>query len=230
MAGRTAELWGAQQWQLLKERHRRPGSRRKIAVNTSRDVGVRRRALLRRAPGHAGGARHRSGPSRVVPAEGLAVDFIASRLPEEEAFYQDLQRLVWKLIDEMYSSRTIKPGVTRTSDLVWWWRQRVNDLGLGTWFQPSIEVQRKGVTEEALGDDPVIQRGDVLHCDVGITALRLNTDTQHMAYVLREGETEAPAGLARGAQELQPAPGPPLRGSAPGADRQPGAARASSRG
>jgi hypothetical protein len=95
----------------------------------------------------------------------------------------------------MYSSRTIKPGVTRTSDLVWWWRQRVNDLGLGTWFQPSIEVQRKGVAEEALGEDPVIERGDVLHCDVGITALRLNTDTQHMAYVLREGENDAPAGL-----------------------------------
>jgi hypothetical protein len=73
----------------------------------------------------------------------------------------------------------------------------VNDLGLGTWFQPSIEVQRRGVSEETLGEDPVIQRGDVLHCDVGITALRLNTDTQHMAYVLRENETDAPPGLAR---------------------------------
>jgi len=34
-----------------------------------------------------------------------------------------------------------------------------------------------------------------LHCDFGITAMRLNTDTQHMGYVLREGETETPAGL-----------------------------------
>ena len=78
---------------------------------------------------------------------------------------------------------------------MWWWRQRVNDQGLGTWFQPSIEVQRKGATSEELGDDPVIQRGDVLHCDVGITVARLNTDTQHIAYVLRQGETDAPAGL-----------------------------------
>jgi Xaa-Pro aminopeptidase len=97
----------------------------------------------------------------------------------------------------MFSSAQVKPGVTRTSDLEWYFRQRVNDLGLGTWFQPSIEVQRKGVTEDDLGDDPVIQRGDVLHCDVGITALRLNTDIQHMAYVLREGETDAPEGLRR---------------------------------
>jgi hypothetical protein len=85
--------------------------------------------------------------------------------------------------------------VTRTSDLVWWWRQRANDLGVGTWFQPSVSVQRRGVTAERLGEDPVIQRGDVLHCDVGITALRLNTDTQHNAYVLREGEADAPPGL-----------------------------------
>jgi Xaa-Pro aminopeptidase len=133
--------------------------------------------------------------SRFVPAEGLAVDFIASRLPEEEEFYRGLQDLVWRLIGEMFSERTITPGVTRTSDLVWWWRQRVNDLGLGTWFQPSVSAQRQGATAEQLGEDPVIQRGDVLWCDVGISALRLHTDTQHNAYVLRQGETAPPAGL-----------------------------------
>ena len=135
--------------------------------------------------------------SRFRPVEGLAVDLIASRLPEEEVFYTQLTRLVWSTIEEMFSARTITPGTTRTSDLVWFWRQRINDLGLGTWFQPSIEVQRRGATAEQLGSDPVIQRGDVLHCDVGITALRLNTDTQHNAYVLLPGESEAPAGLRK---------------------------------
>ncbi|MGH2349479.1 MAG: M24 family metallopeptidase, partial [bacterium] len=128
-------------------------------------------------------------------AEALPVEFIAARLSEEEAFYRRLQGLVWQLIGRMYSNEVIKPGVTKTSELVWWWRQQVNDLGLGTWFQPSVDVQRRGVTAEQLGGDPVIQKGDVLHCDVGITALRLNTDTQHMAYVPLDGETDAPAGL-----------------------------------
>jgi Xaa-Pro aminopeptidase len=91
----------------------------------------------------------------------------------------------------------VKPGVSRTSDLVWWWRQRINDLGLGTWFHPSIAVQRKGATEQQLGEDPIIERGDLLWCDVGITALRLNTDTQHDAYVLAAGETDAPPGLRK---------------------------------
>jgi len=95
----------------------------------------------------------------------------------------------------MFSNGVIVPGTTRAKDLVWWWRQRTNDQGLGTWFQPSIEVQRKGATAKDLGDDPVIMPGDVLHCDVGITVARLNTDTQHLAYVLRPDESDAPAGL-----------------------------------
>jgi Xaa-Pro aminopeptidase len=104
-------------------------------------------------------------------------------------------RLNWGLIDTMFSAQVVVPGTTRTSDVVWWYRERVRALGLDTWFQPSITVQRRGVGAEELGDDPVIERGDVLHCDVGITALGLNTDIQHMAYVLRPGETDVPDGL-----------------------------------
>ena len=133
--------------------------------------------------------------SRFRDAEGLPLELIASRLPDEEVFYQRLQELVWSLTRTMFSEQLITPGKTRTSDLEWWWRQRVNDLGLGTWFQPDVDVQRQGMTAEQVGDDPVIQRGDLLHCDVGITVARLNTDTQHDAYVLRDGETEPPAGL-----------------------------------
>src|SRR5262245_4715715 len=108
-----------------------------------------------------------------------------------------MQELGWSLTEEMCSGQTMVLNKTRTSDLVWWWRQRVNDLGLGTWFQPSIDVQRSGATAEQIGDDPVIERGDLLHCDVGITSARLNTDTQHLAYVLRPGESDAPEGLRR---------------------------------
>lgn len=108
-----------------------------------------------------------------------------------------MQELVWATIDTAFSSAVITPGVTRTQDVVWWMRQRVNDIGLGSWFQPSVEVQRRGASEATLGANPVIQRGDVLHCDFGLVALRLNTDTQHMGYVLREGETAAPPGLSQ---------------------------------
>jgi Xaa-Pro aminopeptidase len=58
-------------------------------------------------------------------------------------------------------------------------------------------VQRQFGTGELVGVNPVIMKGDVLHCDFGVTAMGLNTDTQHMAYVLRDGETDAPAGLKK---------------------------------
>ncbi len=191
--GRQAELWGDEQWALLREviEARNP---RVIAINTSRIFAFADGLTA----GEEDGMREALGPgivSRLRPAEALAVDFIAARLPDEARFYRELMLVVHQMIGEMFSERVIVPGVTRTSDLVWWWRQRTTDLGLDTWFQPSVSVQRQGVSGADLGEDPVIQRGDVLHCDVGLTALRLNTDTQHQAYVLRAGERDAPAGL-----------------------------------
>ena len=160
--------------------------------------------------GELEGMRERSAPSgraRFKRAEALPLELIATRLPEEEAFYRAHAGAGVGDHRDVFSNRVITPGVTRTEDVVWWMRQRVNDLGLGTWFQPSVTVQRRGVTDAQLGDDPIIQRGDVLHCDFGITALRLNTDTQHMGYVLRDGETDAPAGLKRALANVEPAAG-----------------------
>ena len=195
VGGRQAELWGDQQWLVLKDvvEQRNP---KVIGIDVSRTFAFSDGL----SAGELAGMSAMLGPkwtARFKHAEGLPLELIATRVPDEEVFFTDLTKLVHELIGRMFSNEVIRPGVTRTSDVVWWWRQTVNDLGLGTWFQPSIEVQRKGVSAEQLGDDPVIERGDVLHCDVGITALRLNTDTQHDAYVLRAGETEVPAGLRK---------------------------------
>ena len=193
--GRQAELWGDEQWLALKDiiEARNP---RAIGIDVSRTFAFSDGLSAGELEGmsEALGSRW---TSRFKCAEALPLELIATRVADEEAFYTDLTKLVHQLIARMFSSEVIRPGVTRTSDVVWWWRQQVNDLGLGTWFQPSIDVQRRGMSAEQLGEDPVIQRGDVLHCDVGITAMRLNTDTQHNAYVLREGETDVPAGLKK---------------------------------
>ena len=190
-----AELWGDEQWQALLTviEERRP-----------RVIGINRSTVFAFSDGLSGGelagmstALGGTWTSKFRNAEMLPLELIASRLPDEEVFFKRMQELVWSLTQEMFSTRVITPGKTRTSDLVWWWRQRVNDLGLATWFQPSVDVQRMGAKAEAIGEDPVIERGDVLHCDVGITVARLNTDTQHLAYVLKPGETDAPEGLRK---------------------------------
>ena len=193
--GRQAELWGDEQWQVLKE---------VIEARKPEVIGINRSTVFAFSDGLSSGelqgmsaALGQAWTSKFRDAEALPLELMAVRLPEEEAFFRGMQELVWSLTQEMFSSTVITPGQTRTSDLVWWWRERVNDLGLDTWFQPSVSVQRQGKTSQEIGLDPIIERGDVLHCDVGITVARLNTDTQHNAYVLRPGETDAPAGLQR---------------------------------
>jgi Xaa-Pro aminopeptidase len=135
---------------------------------------------------------------RIVRAEALAVEYVSLRLPEQLAIYRGMMEVVHWLIGRAFSNEVITPGKTTNADVVWWLRQATNDLGYGTWFQPTVRVQKPGKAEVSFlaEDQPVtIERGDVLHVDYGLTALRLNTDTQHMAYVLRAGETAPPAGL-----------------------------------
>ena len=191
------ELWGQGQWALLRKLvdERRPKT---IAVNVSQTHAF--------SDGLSVGEWEQLGAalgpwtSRVVRAEGLALDYIDTRVPEMMPTYRQMMALSHALIARAFSSEVIKPGVTTTDDVVWWLRQHVNDLGLGEWFPPSVSVQRPGQGAASVIADHeavVIQRGDHLHTDFGIYAMGLATDTQHVGYVLKEGETDAPEGLKR---------------------------------
>ncbi|MGD0303180.1 MAG: M24 family metallopeptidase [Bryobacteraceae bacterium] len=190
------EIYGETQWQLLRklvvERH--PSS---IAVDISPvhafsdglTVGMRDKLMAALGPEYK---------DKIIPAENLALEYQELRVPEMLPTYRQMMEIVHSLISRAFSNEVITPGKTTNEDVVWWLRQKVNDAGLGTWFQPSVTVQRKGLTAATLlnpREGVVIERGDVLHTDFGITAMRLNTDTQHMGYVLREGETTVPAGI-----------------------------------
>jgi Xaa-Pro aminopeptidase len=137
--------------------------------------------------------------ARVTSAEMLAVGWLEAKLPEQTEAYRHVMQVAHEIIAEAFSNRVIVPGHTTTADVEWWMRQRVAELGLGQWFQPSISIQRRGeLPEEGEPGYDVIQRGDFLHCDFGIVYLGLATDTQHNAYVLELGETGPPAGLSAG--------------------------------
>ena len=130
---------------------------------------------------------------RVKREPRLAMNYISLRLPEMMPRYRKIEESVHALISEAFSNSVITPGVTTTDDVLWWMRQKLQDLGYTTWFQTSVDVQRQGGVS---GDGPVvIQPGDLLWTDFGVVAMNLHTDTQHMGYVLRDGETDAPAGL-----------------------------------
>lgn len=191
------EIYGEGQWALLKKliAERNPSN---IAVNISSTHAF--------SDGLSAGEREKLeatlGPEfvkRMVRAENLPLEYIATRLPEMLPTYRQMMEVVHSLIARAFSNEVITPGRTTNQDVIWWLRQQVNDMGLGTWFQPSVRVQRANRTGVNLleSDTIVIERGDVLHVDFGITMMRLNTDTQHMGYVLREGEKDVPAGIKR---------------------------------
>lgn len=194
----TRELYLDSQWQTLRELvdEKKP---RTIAVNISHThafsdgLSAGERELLERALGP-------ENLRKVVRSEGLALDYVNLRIPEMLPTYRQMMQTVHGLIGRAFSNEVITPGKTTNQDVVWWLRQRVAELGLGTWFHPTVRVQGPGKKEAGpMSEDEgvVIERGDVLHVDFGIYAMRLATDTQHMGYVLKTGETDAPEGIRK---------------------------------
>jgi Xaa-Pro aminopeptidase len=132
--------------------------------------------------------------SRVIPAEKIAMAWLETRSEREMVIYQHICRIAHDIIQEGFSDRVIQPGVTTTDDVSWWYRERIKELKLDTWFHPSVSIQRSE-PDAIFTKRPqpvVIMPGDLLHVDFGITYLRLNTDTQQHAYILKPGETDAP--------------------------------------
>ena len=188
------------QWKALTEliASKKP---QKIGLNFSKDYG------------HADGLTHfdfeelvKNLPAgfekKIVSAQTLAVRWLETRTPAEMATYKHIQQLAHHIIQEGLSEKVITPGVTSTEDVVWWYREKIKELKLDTWFHPTVDIQRPdpASTENTRSfatrpSDEVIMPGDLLHIDFGITYLRLNTDTQELAYVLKAGETEVPSFL-----------------------------------
>lgn len=189
--GEQAELWGDEQWRLLRElvEERDPAD---IVLNIDEHqafadgLHAGEREALERALGPEYMARVRREPR-------LALSYVAVRIPEMMPRYRQVEETVHAIISRAFSNAVVTPGETTTEEVVWWLREKVQELGMTVWFQPSVSVQRAG---EVPDEGPVVIRpGDLLWTDFGVVAMGLHTDTQHLGYVLREGEIGAPAGL-----------------------------------
>ena len=142
--------------------------------------------------------------SRFVPAAPLIVEYMDTRLPEELEHYRTAVALTDLLTQRAFSNEVITPGKTTAGDVRFWFLQQINNLGLDTWFQADLRIQRHnqqtGKTLQFLDvadESAVIQRGDVIHIDCGLNYLGLSTDWQKMGYVLQPGEKDAPEGLQK---------------------------------
>ncbi|MBO6573602.1 MAG: M24 family metallopeptidase [Balneola sp.] len=185
------------QWKRLKEiiEERNP---KKIGVNQSDDWGLAD-GIVATDLQEMESAIGKKYADRIVSAEKLAVGWLETRSAKEMTIYPQIVRIAHKIIEQGFSDEVIQPGVTTTEDVVWWFREKIRELKLITWFHPSVSIQRADPESfdhlrsfSSRPDNNVIMPGDLLHVDFGIKYLRLNTDTQQHAYILRPGETEVP--------------------------------------
>ncbi|MEP2448405.1 MAG: M24 family metallopeptidase [Balneola sp.] len=190
------------QWKRLKEiiEERNP---KKIGVNQSDDWGLAD-GIVATDLQEMKSAIGKKYSDRIVSAEKLAVGWLETRSAKEMIIYPQIVRIAHKIIAQGFSDEVIQPGVTTTNDVVWWFREKIRELKLITWFHPSVSIQRADPESfdhlrsfSSRPDNNVIMPGDLIHVDFGITYLRLNTDTQQHAYILKPGETEVPAYLKK---------------------------------
>ncbi|CAJ2503415.1 Uu.00g108090.m01.CDS01 [Anthostomella pinea] len=144
----------------------------------------------------------------------LGVEVVATMVGSRLEWYMKMQETAWAIIAEAFSEKVIVPGKSSSWDVEWWMRERIQSLNYTTWFQPGVFILTgegfPAVTsDDPRGDDPrapnrPIRYGDLIHTDFGVTALGLNTDTQHLGYVLYPGETEedVPKGMIDGLKKV----------------------------
>jgi len=139
---------------------------------------------------------------KFVSASNLLTEFLDTRLPDELEHYRTAVLATDVITRRAFSNEVITPGKTTVGDVRWWMMQQLNNLGVDTWFQPDLRIQRQQTETGKTGaflstakESEVIQRGDLLHVDFGLNYMGLSTDWQKHAYVLKAGETDAPAGL-----------------------------------
>lgn len=190
------------QWQRLVEiiQERNP---EKIGINISKNFGICD-GLVYTDYMELKEALPKTLESKLISAEKLAIGWIETRTEKEMQLYNTLVQITHDIIDEAFSTKVIVPGKSTTDDVVWWMRQKVTDMGLETWFHPTVDIQRSDeelkshIYSFTKGDkNKIIHPGDLLHCDFGITYIGLNTDCQQHAYVLKENEVEVPEFLRK---------------------------------
>jgi hypothetical protein len=184
------ELIGDDQWRLL---------RRLVEQANPKVIALNIDPVLAFSDGLHAGEREALeaalGPEltkRVVRRPELALRYIETRIPEMLPRYREIQETVHALLGTAFSGKVILPGTTTTEDVGWWLRQRVQELGMTVWFHPDVE---RAAADTEGWETGVIRPGDALWVDFGVIAMGLHTDTQHLGYVLREGEQQPPAGL-----------------------------------
>ncbi|MCC6241410.1 MAG: M24 family metallopeptidase [Gemmatimonadaceae bacterium] len=148
------------------------------------------------------GAMGDEATGRFKSAALLTEELLDTRLPGEMEHYRTAVALTEEIVAHALSPAVITPEKTTVGDVRRALYDALWDAGVRTWFQPDLRVQRAtgdvATSRGFLAVAPESTRllpGDVVHIDFGISYMGFDTDWQKMAYILKPGERDAPAGL-----------------------------------
>ena len=134
--------------------------------------------------------------SRLESSETLIFDYVGIRTEAELEIETEASWRTWNILRRAFSNEVITPGQTSLMEVWGWIVDEWKSQHLEFNFPPGLTIHRQGesagLSESA---NPTILPGDIIHVDFGVRLMGLVTDQQHLAYVLRPGETAAPEGL-----------------------------------
>jgi len=130
---------------------------------------------------------------RLVSSDELIYEWLSIKLPAEVEILRKAAELTaaWEL--EAYEM--IEPGVTTDADVAAFLDAKMEEYGVGEAWNPTQNPNVNSGPDRghSHATDKVIMGGDVIQTDFGIKLYgRWVSDIQRFAYVLKEGETEAP--------------------------------------
>ncbi len=135
---------------------------------------------------------------RLVSADEVVYQWLSIKLPEEIEIMREAAALTAKWQLEAYQQ--IVPGETTDADVARFLKEKMKAAGVTDAWAPAQNPNVNSGTDRghSHATNKVIQPGDVIQTDFGIRVFdRWVTDIQRFAYVLKEGETEAPNNIAR---------------------------------
>ena len=130
---------------------------------------------------------------RLVPSTEVVYEWLSIKLPEEVEILRKAAQLTadWQI--EAY--KDVVPGTTTDADIAKFLNQKMAEYGVTDGWAPdqNPNVNSGADRGHSHATDKVIMPGDVIQIDFGIKVYdRWVSDIQRFAYVLKDGETEAP--------------------------------------
>ena len=136
--------------------------------------------------------------SRLIPSVELVTEWLAVKLPMEIAILKKAAEITDQLEKEAY--RAVVPGRTRDLDVALFIKKRMKELGVTDGWAPDQNPNVNSGPDRGHSNatEKIIMPGDVIQIDFGIKVFDVwVSDIQRFAYVLKSGETEAPADIKR---------------------------------